>query len=204
MSPLRDDSLGPLLKLKQELRARGLALRRNLPNHDQLSRRVTERLMRLPEYQAAMHLGVYVGTASEVQTLPVIQSAWSLGKRTAVPCCLGDELELFWIEDLGELSPRTLGILEPKAEIRAMPQRRAPVTSLDLIIVPGVAFDRSGGRLGHGKGYYDRLLQAIPVGTASIALAFACQVFPEVPMLDRDVFVDVVVTESALFRHREY
>ncbi len=200
MPPLRDDSLEPLRQEKQRLRARGLALRRDLPNRDDLSRRVLDRLTSLPEYQAATRLGIYVGTSPEVQTLPVIQSAWATCKRTAVPCCIGDELEMYWIKGVGELAPRTLGILEPTTEVRTLPERRALVTSLDLIVVPGVAFDRSGGRIGHGKGYYDRMLRNVPADTATVALAFECQLVTHVPMLDHDVFMDVVLTETAAFR----
>jgi 5-formyltetrahydrofolate cyclo-ligase len=73
------------------------------------------------------------------------------------------------------------------------------VTSLELIIVPGVAFDSSGGRIGHGKGYYDRLLRNVTPATRIVALAFECQMFAEIPMLDQDAFMDKVVTERAVY-----
>lgn len=201
MPAVRDESLESLRQEKSRLRARGLALRRNLPDHDGRSGRAIERLTNLPEYQAATRLGIYVGTRFEVQTLPLIRSAWTAGKRTAIPCCIGDELSLFWIENRGDLAPRTLGILEPTTDVRAMNERRADVTSLELILVPGVVFDQSGGRIGHGKGYYDRLLRNVPAETPIVALAFHCQlVTPDVPMLDDDVFVDVIVTETEVCR----
>jgi 5-formyltetrahydrofolate cyclo-ligase len=129
-----------------------------------------------------MRLSVYIGGRSEVQTLPLLPSTWSLGKRIAVPCCVGDHLELFWVEGVDELTPRTLGILEPKDRIRHRRERRVGVTTLDLIVVPGVAFDRKGGRIGHGKGYYDKLLGKARSDTVIVALAFECQVFSEVAM----------------------
>ena len=127
---------------------------------------------------------------------------WSLGKRIAVPCCVGDQLELFWLEHLDELAPRTLGILEPKEGIRRRSERKVDLTTLDLIVVPGVAFDRTGGRIGHGKRYYDRLLCKARPDTAIVALAFECQVFPKVPMLDHDIFMDKVVTEIAVYQRK--
>jgi 5-formyltetrahydrofolate cyclo-ligase len=84
-----------------------------------------------------------------------------------------------------------------------MQERRADVAALDLIVVPGVAFDRSGGRIGHGKGYYDRLLRNVSADTTVGALAFECQlVTPDVPMMEHDVFMDLVVTEAEVFRRR--
>ena len=115
---------------------------------------------------------------------------------------MGDHLELFWLEDVDELAPRTLGILEPTREIRRRRERRVNVTTLDLIVVPGVAFDRRGGRIGHGKRYYDKLLRNARSGTSIIALAFECQIFPEVPMLDHDIFMDKVATERAVYKRK--
>jgi 5-formyltetrahydrofolate cyclo-ligase len=113
-------------------------------------------------------------------------------------------LELFWIEAVDELAPRTLGILEPKREIRRAAERRVAVNALDLIVVPGLAFDRSGGRIGHGKGYYDKLLQDTSSDTTTVALSYECQIFQEVPMLDHDMFVDKVVTETAVHEREDF
>ena len=67
------------------------------------------------------------------------------------------------------------------------------------MIVPGVAFDRDGGRLGHGFGYYDKLLNRARPDAPLVALAFECQLFPQIPMQAHDVFMDKVVTESAVY-----
>jgi 5-formyltetrahydrofolate cyclo-ligase len=77
------------------------------------------------------------------------------------------------------------------------------VGEIDLIVVPGVAFDRRGGRTGHGKGYYDKLLTHARRDTVLVAVAFECQVFSEVPMTERDVFMDRIVTEKAVYRRGE-
>jgi 5-formyltetrahydrofolate cyclo-ligase len=202
MTSHSDESLKSSLKLKQELRRLALASRDRQQNREALSRQISERLVGLPEYEAATGLSIYIGGGSEVQTLPILALAWSQGKRMAVPCCVGDHLELFWLENVDELTPRTLGILEPKEEIRSRRERRVDVTTLDLIVVPGVAFDPRGGRIGHGKRYYDKLLRKARSGTVIVALAFECQIFSGVPMLDHDVFMDKVITEEAVYQRK--
>lgn len=202
MTSYDDESVKPSLKLKQQIRTLALAGRDHQLNREDLSRQIRERLASLPEYKAATRLSIYVGVPSEVQTLPILPSAWSLGKRIAVPCCAGDHLKLFWLEDVDELYPRTLGILEPRNEIRHCLDRSVDVTTLDLIVVPGVAFDHKGGRIGHGKRYYDKLLRKVRIGTSIVALAFECQVFPEVPMLDHDIFMDKVLTERSAYQRK--
>ncbi len=88
-----------------------------------------------------------------------------------------------------------LGILEPKAEWRRCVERRVDVAELDLIVVPGIAFDHNGGRLGHGKGYYDQLLQFARPDTMLVALAFECQIFPQIPMQPHDIPMHKLITE---------
>ncbi len=67
------------------------------------------------------------------------------------------------------------------------------------MIVPGVAFDRDGGRFGHGFGYYDKLLHHVRPDAPLVALAFDCQIFPQIPMQEHDIFMDKVVTETAVY-----
>ncbi|MCA9210622.1 MAG: 5-formyltetrahydrofolate cyclo-ligase, partial [Planctomycetales bacterium] len=112
------------------------------------------------------------------------------------------ELELFHLEDMNELEKGMYGILEPSAAQRERPEKRIAVEELDLIMVPGVAFDRQGGRTGHGKGYYDKLLEHARSDTPLIALAFECQLFDEIPMQEHDIFMDKVVTEDAVYEGR--
>jgi 5-formyltetrahydrofolate cyclo-ligase len=103
---------------------------------------------------------------------------------------------------MDELAIGMYRILEPKPELRHLPHKQVPVTELDLIIVPGVAFDRRGGRMGHGKGYYDKLLEHARPDTPLVALAFDCQLFPEIPTAAHDIFMDRIVTESGVVEGR--
>ncbi len=135
----------------------------------------------------------------EVQTLELIEAAWCDKKTVAVPCCIGNRLWLFHLQSMEELAPRTLGILEPRNELRQHEERWLDVSQIDLFVVPGVAFDRSGGRLGYGKGYYDRLLADAHVEVPKIALAFECQMIDQVPMTARDITMDCVITDKSVY-----
>jgi 5-formyltetrahydrofolate cyclo-ligase len=100
---------------------------------------------------------------------------------------------------MDELAIGMYKILEPKPELREQPAKRVEVGELDLIMVPGVAFDARGGRMGHGFGYYDKLLEHARAQTPLVALAFECQMFPEIPTQSHDVFMDKIITERAVY-----
>ena len=141
----------------------------------------------------------YLDFGSEVRTREYLPELWKLGKQVVVPYCVGDDLRLFCVEGVDELSPGMWGILEPKPEWRGRLDRRVEAAELDLIIVPGVAFDRRGGRLGFGKGYYDRFLRQVRADAVKIALAFECQLVEEIPMTEQDVCMDKVITEKWIY-----
>jgi 5-formyltetrahydrofolate cyclo-ligase len=100
---------------------------------------------------------------------------------------------------MDELQTGMYGILEPRTELRAIEAKRVDPVELDLIMVPGVAFDRRGARTGHGKGYYDKLLQHARPDCPLVALAFECQVFDEIPTEPHDIFMDRIITESTVY-----
>jgi 5-formyltetrahydrofolate cyclo-ligase len=189
-------------QLKQQIREQAHANRRAQENKDELSRRIVARFMGLPEYQAAQTVMFYIDVRAEVRTRHALPEALSSGKRIVIPYCVDGLLELFHLESMDELETGMYKILEPKAELRSRPDKHVDVEQLDLIMVPGVAFDRRGGRSGHGKGYYDKLLEHSRPDTPLIALAFECQMFDEVPTQDHDVFMDKVITEDAVYAGR--
>ena len=164
------------------------------------SRAIVARILSLPEYRDAQLVSAFVGVGSEVETIPLIESALAAGKRVAVPWVDGRELRLFTLSSVGELAPAPFGLLEPPPDLRADESRLVLPSEVDLFIVPGVAFDRRGGRLGHGRGYYDGLLGLARGGASFVAAAFECQMVEAVPMTKRDVFVDAVATERMLHR----
>lgn len=165
---------------------------------DDLSRAVCGRFMALPAYHAAKTVMWYVDAGSEVRTRHSLPEALTHGKRVVVPWCVVEtnELELFLLEDMSELVEGAYKILEPKEELRQLPAKKVQPEELDLVMVPGTAFDPRGGRMGQGKGYYDRLLSRARHDSPLVALAFDCQIFDEIPVAPHDVFMDLVLTET--------
>ena len=184
---------------KQLIREQAHANRNAQENKDELSRAIVGRCMQLPEYQRAKTVLFYIDVRSEVRTRNDLANALTGGKKIVVPYCVEGELELFHLEHNDELAIGMYKILEPRDDLRSVAAKKVDVTEIDLIIVPGVAFDRRGGRTGHGKGYYDKMLEHARPDTPLVALAFECQMFDEIPMQEHDVFMDKVVTELAAY-----
>ena len=187
-----------LAAAKRALRREAAAARDAVSDRAAAAAAARGHLSALPAYRKAAVVLWHVSMPSELATAPAIEAALSEGRRVAVPWCDGDELGLWRIESLSELAPGVWGIPEPPAARRGDPERRVPPEAIGLVVVPGLAFDRRGRRLGHGKGYYDRLLARSPAVRAG--LCFEAQVFPEVPAGPRDAAMDYVVTEEGAFR----
>jgi 5-formyltetrahydrofolate cyclo-ligase len=188
---------------KKLLREQAHANRNAQPDKDPLSKVICDKFMALPAYAAAGTVLFYIDVRSEVRTRHSLPAALASGKTIIVPWCNDQgELELFRLAEMNELAVGMYKILEPKPELRSLPEKQCPPEDLDLVMVPGVAFDRRGGRMGHGKGYYDKLLQHARPDTPLVALAFECQLFPEIPTADHDIFMDKVITETAVYEGR--
>lgn len=192
-----------LRERKDALRKQAHANRNAQENKDELSRRIVGAFMALPEYATAETVMFYIDVRSEVRTRHDLELALQSGKTIVVPWCNADgELELFKLDSMDELEIGMYKILEPRAELRGLAEKQVNVELLDLIMVPGVGFDRRGARTGHGKGYYDKLLQHARRNTPLVALAFECQMFDEIPMADHDIFMDKIITEDHVYTGR--
>ena len=194
------ESLEELRQRKAEIRKQAHANRNAQENKDELSRVICDKFLALPEYERAGTVLFYIDVRAEVRTRQHLPTVLQSEKRLIVPYCVdGEQLELFLLESMDELETGMYKILEPKPELRELPEKRVDVRDVDLIMVPGVAFDRRGARMGHGKGYYDRLLEQARAETPLVALAFECQMFPEVPVGEHDVFMDKIITEQNIY-----
>jgi 5-formyltetrahydrofolate cyclo-ligase len=196
---MTDVNMDALQQRKKAIREQAHARRNQQPEKDELSRVICSMFMALPEYGAAKTIMFYVDARSEVRTRHSLPDALRSGKRIIVPWCLNNELELFHLEDMNELSIGMYKILEPKLELRDLPAKKVTARDLDIVMVPGVAFDRTGARMGHGFGYYDKLLQNARPDAPLVALAFECQFFPEIPTGAHDIFMDKIITEQAVY-----
>jgi len=188
-----------LSELKTEIRKAAHEARRQQTDKDSVSEQITARVMQLPEYQCAGCVMWYVDVRAEARTRHALPDALASGKKIVIPYCVDGELELFHLESMDELEIGMYKILEPREDLRDVASKRVPVQELDLILVPGVAFDARGGRTGHGKGYYDKLLENAKPQTPLVALAFECQMFDEIPMQVHDIYMDKVVTETQVY-----
>ena len=185
---------------KNSLRRQAHDNRKAQENKDELSRRIVNAFTALPEYATAETVMFYVDVRSEVRTRFDLPTALESGKKIVVPWCNDDgELELFHLENMDELEIGMYRILEPAQHLRNLPEKQVNVESLDLIMVPGVGFGARGARMGHGKGYYDKLLEHARKDTTLVALAFECQMFDDIPVAEHDVFMDMVITAEPIY-----
>lgn len=184
---------------KAVIRQRVLALRDALPEEERRkrSRVIHERLRGLSCFQEAKVALFYASFRSEVETFELIEGWLSVGKMAFLPVVVPDQKRIVITRILGldELRPGFREIPEPGRE----QLRPASVEDVELIVVPGVAFDLNGHRLGYGGGYYDRFLSGLAGRSIEkIGLAFELQLLPELPASAHDVKVDAIVTEERI------
>lgn len=201
-APSSTEPQSALAALKTQIREQAHANRNAQENKDEISKTIIARFLALPEYAKAKTVMFYIDVRSEVRTRNNLVDALQTGKKIIVPYCVDGELELFHLESMDELEIGMYRILEPKAELRTVAAKKVLPEELDLIMVPGVAFDKNGGRTGHGKGYYDKLLEHAKPETPLVGIAFECQLFPEIPTGEHDIYMDKVVTEAAVYTGR--
>jgi 5-formyltetrahydrofolate cyclo-ligase len=186
------------------LKARKRALRRAaIERRDLLSagersaksERIVDRALGLPEVGAARTVMAFWSFGSEVQTAALIQRLHEAGKRVVLPRIVEGEIAAVTYAPGDPVAATSFGAMEPVgAEL-------VPAEDVDVVIVPGVAFDRRGGRVGYGGGFYDRLLSRAPSAPA-VAVAFDVQLVDGVPQGRNDSRVDVIVTEDEVIRPR--
>lgn len=159
------------------------------------SERIVERVLALPEVGAAGRVMAFWSFGSEVQTSPLIERLHEAGKRVVLPRIGDGEIEAVAYAPGDPVAPTSFGAMEPVGV------ELVPAEDVDVVIVPGVAFDRRGGRVGYGGGFYDRLFARAP-SVRAVAVAFAVQLVDEVPQGRSDSRVDVIVTEDEVIRPR--
>ena len=153
-----------------------------------------ESLLNWEVFKNAGVIHIFISKPDEPNTRPIIEHCWNSRKKIAVPVVLPDTFDLFHseIKSFDRLIYGMYGIQEPSPESRII----MTPDMFDLVIVPGVAFDKKGRRIGQGKGYYDRFLE----GTRAfrMALAFDCQLLETVPTEIHDVPMNAILSESGI------
>lgn len=183
---------------KEALREKALRRLRQQSESSRLRRSFTigGRLFRTPLYRKAERLLCYVAIAGEVQTRHILEQALSDGKEVFVPVVTDKarrHMVVAQVKDLEkDLAHRGhYGVPHPLR----LASREIPLETLDLVIVPGIAFDRRGNRLGRGGGYFDRFLARVPADVPRVGLAFKFQVVQRLPQESHDQSVARVITE---------
>jgi 5-formyltetrahydrofolate cyclo-ligase len=166
----------------------------------QASQRIAEWVTQLAQYRKAGNVLLYASFGSEVETRPLRERALADKKIVLLPRIADRQLKIHDWRPGDRLETNRHGIPEPLASAPEADPR-----ALEFIVVPGLAFDARGGRLGYGGGYYDKLLATIP-HAYRVGVCFARQLVPELPSTHLDVPMDCVVTENGVNRapHRHH
>jgi 5-formyltetrahydrofolate cyclo-ligase len=185
-----------LVAEKRALREAMARLRGSLDpaRREAAGRAIAGHVLAMPELAGA-RVALYVALADEAPTQRLLDALWERGADVLLPRCAGDALELAPARDAAALRPGRFGVPEPPSEAPAAAPRDG-----DLWLVPGVAFDARGGRLGRGRGFYDRMLAGAAARPRVFGLAHAFQIVAAVPMAPHDRRVDGVVTERGVVR----
>lgn len=147
----------------------------------------------LPQFNRAKVIALYASVHCEVQTAAVASEALRAGKTLLYPAVVGADLEFRRVDELSELVPGRFGIPEPAGKPH-------DVMEADIIVVPGVAFDLEGRRIGYGKGFYDRSLHLLEGSGKLVAFCYDFQLVEEIAGEPHDVTMDLVVTELRVVR----
>jgi 5-formyltetrahydrofolate cyclo-ligase len=186
-----------LLAAKALLRRRLGAVRQAIPDAERTrsSRLVIGRLLSVPELAGRGTVAAFAPLGTEVAVEGALATLIARGWRLALPRVEGDDVALGRVRSLDALVPGWRGVREPAPDADPVDPGE-----LDVAIVPGLAFDRRGARLGYGGGHLDRLLARRRPGAPVIAVAFGVQLVDRVPVEAHDVRIDVIVTEDEVIR----
>ncbi|MBR1558646.1 MAG: 5-formyltetrahydrofolate cyclo-ligase [Clostridia bacterium] len=173
--------------LRREIGAKKSAL-----SAEEVGRRsaiLAEKLFEAEQYRDCRSLYAYLSFNEEVRTDPIIERAWADGKRVAVPKVVGKEMVFIWIDSFDALGPGYYGITEPVNDGPVADDQTA------LVLMPGLAFDPEGHRVGYGGGFYDRFLENEP-DHPLVALCYDFQMYDHLDVESHDVPVDLVITDT--------
>ena len=183
---------------KTKVRQEALKDRRSLglQTVQRLSAKAQEKVLSLSEFSRANTVAGYVAKPDEVQTAGVLNAALSQGKRVIAPRSdpSSDEMQFYQVESLEDLVPGGFGVLEPPPTAKAV-----PLSDSQLVLVPVVAWDEVGQRIGYGRGYFDRALKSRGDALAA-GLAFELQRHDHIPATSDDARLDLLITEQRVLR----
>ncbi|WP_457622188.1 5-formyltetrahydrofolate cyclo-ligase [Persephonella sp.] len=173
--------------MKQKVREELLQKRRGYEKAEEDALRIKERFLQLKDVKRAESILLYYPHKNEVNTIPIIEELLKTEKIVLLPRVKDQDIIPIRIFDLSGLKKGYAGIPEPEGN-------PFPVDRIDIIVVPAVAYDLNGHRLGYGKGYYDRLLKKVKA--LKVGLAYDFQVVEKLPVEPHDIPVDLIITPT--------
>jgi 5-formyltetrahydrofolate cyclo-ligase len=188
--------------MKQNLKTEMFEKRKALSKEEikDKSSMIKEKLYSLSEFKDAKNVLFYVSFNKEVDTHTIIKETLNEknNKKIIVPYVLKNNpiLQLSEINNFEDLKPKTFGILEPKED----KIKKFDIENVDLVIVPGIAFDKNGHRIGYGYGYYDRFLKRLDAKVKKVGLAFYFQLIDKIPEEKHDIPMDIIITEEKVYK----
>ena len=189
-----------IVMTKQELRNRYLQRRNDLSVRERKEKsiQVLQNLKKLPEFQKAEEVLIYLNYRSEVETLPFVEELLQQKeKRVFVPKVCGMDIRFYEIISMEDVESGYQGILEPKEGMIEFSVQK-PDGKNCIMVLPGSVFDRKCNRMGYGKGFYDRFMKLVPQMYGA-GLAFDCQVAPALPIQAHDYRMSALITESGCY-----
>lgn len=188
---------------KKRLRKAMKALRSALPREvwQERSARIVQNIKMLEEFQSAKVIHAFISDEKrqEVNLIPLLKWIISSQKKLLVPVIERNGLISVELTSLNHLTPHTFGVLEPTERVPSLLEQE-----INLVLVPLLATDKHGNRLGYGKGYYDRFFKRLSPNTFKLGVAFEFQILDQVPTTKSDVRLDAIMTESGLISVSPY
>jgi len=161
------------------------------------SKEIALKFLKTTDYLNSKNIFIFYPFRSEIDTTIIIKKALKESKNIILPRVEGTLLNLYFINDVHtQLQEGSYKIMEPIPSSCS----RAHVSDINLAIVPGVAFDKNLNRLGYGGGFYDKIIRNLPQNIKKIALSFDIQIVPNIPVLDHDIKIDIIITESKIYK----
>jgi len=197
-----------IIEKKDSLRKDILQKRLRLPFEEifELSSTIQKKFLEIRELKGAKRLALYASFKNEVLTETILEYAVAHRKEVFFPRIVREKKGLMFLKvhDKEDLASGSYDIKEPVHSHRGIHQPEIAVSSsLDIIVVPGIAFDTNGNRLGYGKGYYDKVLGSIKETCLIVALAFDFQIVNTIPAEAHDIKMDKIITESRVIHNRK-
>ncbi|MBA3018997.1 MAG: 5-formyltetrahydrofolate cyclo-ligase [Proteobacteria bacterium] len=184
---------------KQEVRNNIAATLEKLSDKEiaKKTKQIEDNLFEFANFLEAKIVLLYINKKSEVASRNIIKRCFDFNKIVILPAfnIKTYEIKLMKVDDLdNDLITGPRGILEPDINRCKI----VPVDRVDLALIPGIAFDEKGGRIGSGEGYYDRFIPKLSITTRKVAIALECQIIQQVPVESHDIHVDIIITDERI------